>query len=124
LKPEIEAELKKILEGGFIHECDSDFVSNLVVVWRKDNSIRLCSDMRMTNAQIIPSYYQGPDMQNLLHKAAGSKYLSLIDLRQFYWQISLHKDSQKCCAFNSHMGQVCWLVTHSVAGTLRKRCKR
>ena len=111
LKPEIEAELKKLLAGGFIRESDSEFVSNLVVVRKRNNSIRLCTDMRLINAQTIPSYYQGSDMQNLLHKAAGSKYVSLLDLRQFYWQIPLHKDSQKYCAFNSHMGQFCWTVT-------------
>jgi len=66
--------------------------------------------MRLINAKTIPSLYKGADMQSVINKAAESN-VSVLDLRQFFWQISLEENSQKYCCFNTHMGQFCWLVT-------------
>jgi hypothetical protein len=112
LKPEVEAEIANLIKGGYIRESDSEFVSNLVVVRRKTGSIRLCTDMRLINAKTIPCAYKGPDIQDIINKAAASKFISLIDLRQFYWQIPLSKSSQKYCGFYvDGIGQYCWTVT-------------
>jgi len=67
-KPQIEAELNKLLDWQFIREChNSKYVSNLVVVHRKNGSIRLYTDM--------PYLYKGADMQSVINKAAGSNYV-------------------------------------------------
>ena len=112
LKPEVEAEIDNLLKGDFIRESDSEFVSNLVIVRRKDKSIRLCTDLRLINAKTIPCSYRGPDIQDVIHKAAGKRFTSRLDLRQFYWQIPLSKSSQKYCGFYvDGIGQFCWNVT-------------
>jgi len=96
LKPQIEAELKKLLHGQFIREYHNfEYVSNLLIVHKKDSSIRLCTDMRLVNAKTIPSLYKGADMQSVINKAAGSKYVSGLDLRQYFWQMPLEENSQK-----------------------------
>jgi len=42
-KPQIEAELNKLLDGQFIREChNSKYMLNLFVVYKKNGSIRLC----------------------------------------------------------------------------------
>jgi hypothetical protein len=74
--------------------------------------MRLCTDLRLINQKTIPCGYKGPDIQDLINKAASNKFISLIDLRQFYWQIPLSESSQKYCGFYvDGVGQYCWTVT-------------
>ena len=80
LKPAVEAEIIKLLENGFIVECESDFSSPLVVVRKRDGSIRLCCNYIALNDRLVDDHYITANPAEILSSAAGAAVVSTIDL--------------------------------------------
>jgi hypothetical protein len=51
-----------------------------------------------------------PDCAAILNKAAGSRYISTIDLKNFYFQIPLCAESQPLTAFDTEFGRFHWTM--------------
>ena len=93
---EIKEHLKEMLEAGAIRPSSSPFSSNVVVVRKKDGSIRFCVDFRKLNNKTVKDAYAIPRIEDTLHLLAGSRYFTKLDLRSGYWQVELReKDKQK-----------------------------
>lgn len=60
---------------------------------------RLCLDARLINKWIIPDRECPMNMEEILLKFQGAKYLSTINLTAGYWQCRLKKESQAITAF-------------------------
>ena len=73
--------------------------SNVVVVRKKDGSIRLCVDFRKLNDRTIKDAYAIPRVEDSLHILAGAKFFSKLDLRCGYWQVELKEDDKHKTAF-------------------------
>ena len=91
---EVREHLKEMLEVGAIRPSTSPFSSNVVVVRKKDGSIRFCVDYRRLNNRTIKDAQAIPRVEDTLHLLAGSKYFTKLDLRSGYWQVEL-RDSDK-----------------------------
>ena len=92
---EIKEHLKEMLEAGAIRPSSSPFSSNVVVVRKKDGSIRFCVDFRKLNNKTVKDAYAIPRIEDTLHLLAGSRYFTKLDLRSGYWQVELReKDKQ------------------------------
>ena len=79
-----------------------------MVVRKRDKSLRLCCDYTALNAKFADDQYQMPNPSDILGKAVGAKYISMIDLKMAYYQIPVAKDSQKYVAFKSSLGLLTW----------------
>ena len=91
---EVREHLKEMLEVGAIRPSTSPFSSNVVVVRKKNGSIRFCVDYRRLNNRTIKDAQAIPRVEDTLHLLAGSKYFTKLDLRSGYWQVEL-RDSDK-----------------------------
>ena len=91
---EVREHLKEMLEVGAIRPSTSPFSSNVVVVRKKDGSIRFCVDYRRLNNRTIKDAQAIPKVEDTLHLLAGSKYFTKLDLCSGYWQVEL-RDSDK-----------------------------
>jgi len=49
----VEKEIEMMLAEGIIEPCSSEWASPIVVVKKKDNTIRLCVDYRRLNAELV-----------------------------------------------------------------------
>ena len=85
---EVRQQLKEMLDAGAIRESQSPFSSNIVLVRRKDNSLRFCIDFRKLNSRTIGSL-------------SGSKYFSKLDLRSCYWQVGVREADKHKTAFSA-----------------------
>ena len=87
----IEANVK----SGVLVKVDepTDWVHNLVVVEKKNGSLRLCLDPRNLNAVIKCEHYRIPTIREIASEFAGKSVFSTLDLKDGYWQVELDEDS-------------------------------
>ncbi|XP_050553710.1 uncharacterized protein LOC126911298 [Spodoptera frugiperda] len=103
-KEALEKELQKLLSADVIEECESPWASNVVLVKKKDGSYRLCVDYRKLNAVTEPDRYPLPRIEDVLHAAKTSKYMSTLDLRSGYFQVSVDPDHRDFTSFTTPLG--------------------
>ena len=77
LEPSVKKELDKLLTTRIIfHVRHMQWISNLVLVQKKNGEIRICVDFRRAYEK---ENYLVPPMEQILQKVARSKMFSLLD---------------------------------------------
>jgi hypothetical protein len=80
LKPLVKMELEKLKKVGIIFPIrHSEWISNPVVVRKKNGEIHLCVDFRDINRASIKYNYPLPNMEMLLQQVIGSALMSMLD---------------------------------------------
>ena len=100
----LKDEVSKMLAEGIIEPCNSPWSAPVVMVPKKDGGTRVCIDYRQLNAVTIPDVYPLPRIDDLLHDAKPTPYMSTIDLRAGYWQIRVKQEDQCKTAFVTPFG--------------------
>lgn len=96
----IREQVYTMLEKGIIRESKSPFSSPIVLVKKRDKSVRFCIDFRRLNAQTRKWVYPIPNQEKILNGAQGAQFITSLDLNSGYWQVPLDEDSKKYTAFN------------------------
>ena len=100
--------MKELEREGIIEAVPEDspaqWVSPIVAVPKKDDSVRLCVDMRMPNKAIKRARYPIPTLNEISIELNGARFFSKLDLTQAYHQLPLHEDSRYITTFNTHVG--------------------
>lgn len=92
---EVKLIFDDLLSRGIITPSDSPYASPLVLVTKKDGSLRPCVDYRRLNEITIPDQYNIPRIEDLIQSIHG-KWFSSLDLRSGYHQIPMDpKDAPK-----------------------------
>ena len=101
----IEKEIKKLLQAKIIVPLRySDWVSNLVLVRKKNGEIRLCVDFRNLNQASLKDNYPLLKMDFVLQKVTGASRLSMVDVFSGYNQVAVEKGDQKKTASTTPWG--------------------
>lgn len=100
----LTGELNKMLDDDIIEECESPWSAPVVLVPKPNGSHRLCIDYRKLNAVTISDRYPMPKIDDLLHLAKRSLYMSTTDLRSGYWQVPVREEDRDKTAFISPFG--------------------
>lgn len=95
----INDEVDDILRQGVIEPSHSPWSSPVVVLRKKDGKFRFCIDFRKVNNVTCKDAYPLPQVIATLDKLRGARYLSTLDLKNGYWQISLSPESRPITAF-------------------------
>ena len=77
----IDEETNRMLEYGIIEPAASPWASNVVLVKKKDGSLRFCVDYRKLNSITYKDSYPLPLIDNCLNALGGSSWYSTLDLR-------------------------------------------
>ena len=104
VRQEVAQQLRRMQEMGVIQPSNSPWASPIVLVRKKDNSLRFCIDYRKLNAVTKPDSFPLPRIDDLLDELGESRYFSTLDLAAGYWQIPVHQDFQEKTAFATHQG--------------------
>lgn len=100
----VRKHLQELLEAGVIRESESPFSSPIVVVRKKNNSVRLCIDFRKLNSQTIKDAYALPNLEEAFSVLTGSKWFSVLDLKSGYYQIEMEESDKQKTAFVCPLG--------------------
>lgn len=85
---EVRVMFDDMLSKGIITPSDSPYASPLVLVQKKDGSMRPCVDYRRLNEITIPDQYNLPRIEDLIQSVTG-RFFSTLDLRAGYHQIPM-----------------------------------
>ena len=99
-REQVEAHLKELLEQGIISVSSSPWHSPIVLVRKRDNSLRVCIDFRGLNSITKGNAYPLPVIDELFLDLRGNKYFSTLDLKSGYYQIGLDQSSKEKTAFS------------------------
>ena len=96
---EVRAHLKEMLEVGAIRKSNSPWASAVVLVRKKDGSLRFCINLRRLNARTIKDAYSLPRIEETLDCLNGAKYFTSLDLKSGYWQVEMEEECKSYTAF-------------------------
>ncbi|XGW28157.1 hypothetical protein V3C99_008173, partial [Haemonchus contortus] len=103
-RAEFKGMLKELLDRGIIEASESEWASPVVLVKKKDGSLRLCIDYRELNKNTKQDAYPLPRIDMILHSLKGRKYFSTLDMASGYWQIPMSEDAKAKSAFVTSEG--------------------
>ena len=96
---EVKSHLAELLSAGVIQDSSSPYCSNIVLVRKRDNSLRLCVDYRRLNLLTKKDAYSIPRIETLIDSLQGAKYFASLDLFSGYHQVAMDKKSMERTAF-------------------------
>ncbi|KAG5877859.1 hypothetical protein JTB14_036435 [Gonioctena quinquepunctata] len=99
-----EIRVKSLLEKEIIEECDSPYAAPTVLVTKEDGTFRMCVDYRRLNSVTVPDRYPLPRMDDLMHAATRTAFMSTLDLKSGYHQVSIRESDRDKTAFITPFG--------------------
>ncbi|XP_071321134.1 uncharacterized protein [Trachinotus anak] len=100
----LKAELEVMKSLGVIERSQSEWSSPIVLVLKKDGSIRFCIDFRKVNSQSNFDAYPTPRLDDLIERIGQAQYISTLDLCRGYWQVPLAPEARQYTAFRTPQG--------------------
>ena len=85
----VKAHIQQLLDSQVIRESSSPYSSPIVLVTKKDGSLRLCVDYRQLNAKTRRDAYPLPRIEESLDALSGAKWFSTLDLASGYNQVPM-----------------------------------
>ena len=111
MKEIMKTELQKLLNVGFIYPIsDSQWVSPLVVLPKKNGKWRICVDYRELNKETQKDHFPLPFIDQVLDNLSGKKYFSFLDGFSGYNQIQIALEDQDKTTFSCPWGTSVYTV--------------
>lgn len=103
-----QTEVAEIIEAmhkeGVIEPSDSPWASPVVLVRKKDGTMRFCVDYRKLNDITKKDSYPLPRIDDTLDTLSGATWFSTLDLKSGYWQVEMEQGDKEKTAFTVGTG--------------------
>ena len=98
LVDEVRQHIQEMLDGGAIQPSQSPWCHAVVLVRKKDGSLRFCIDFRRLNTRTKDAYPL-THMQETMESMVGARHFSCMDLKSGFWQVKMAEESRQYTAF-------------------------
>lgn len=99
-REQVKNEISEMIKQGIIEKAETNFINPVVIVKKKDNSIRICLDARKINQITSPLYDKPVNIESIIGRLKANCLYTKLDLKNSFWLIPLHKDSRKYTGFS------------------------
>ncbi|XP_059658508.1 uncharacterized protein LOC132304809 [Cornus florida] len=107
----IAEEVNKLLQAGFIREVQyPQWLSNVVVVQKKNRKWRVCVDYTNLNKACPKDSYPLPKIDQMVDATTGYERLTFLDAYSGYNQIPMDPEDEEKTAFIIEKGTYCYRV--------------
>ncbi|XP_049332461.1 retrovirus-related Pol polyprotein from transposon opus [Astyanax mexicanus] len=100
----VKAHIHQLLENQVIQESCSPYASPIVLVKKKDGTLRMCVDYRQLNAKTRKDAFPLPRIEETLDALSGAQWFSTMDLASGYNQIPVTESDRPKTAFCTPFG--------------------
>ena len=101
---EIDRQLTEMLRQGIVEPSSSPWSSNVVIVAKKDGSLRFCVDYRGLNGVPRKDSYPLPRITDCLDALGSATFFSTFDLRSGYFQVGMDEADRDKTSFVTRRG--------------------
>ena len=88
-----------MLDGGAIRPSKSPWCNTIVLVRKKDGTLRFCIDFWRLNARTKKDLFPLPRMQETMESMVGARFFSSMDLKSGFWQVRMSEKFRQYTAF-------------------------
>ena len=96
--------IDKALNRGAIRESNSPWSAPIVLVWKKDGTVRMAQDYRELNKNTVKDSYPLPRISDCLDTVAGAKVFSSFDVTAAFNQVPVRECDIEKTAFCTKYG--------------------
>ena len=86
---EVRQHLQEMLDRGAIQPSQSPWCNDVVLVRKKNRTLRFCIDFRHLNVRTKKDAYPIPRGPETIKTLVGLKYFSMMDLKSSFWQVKV-----------------------------------
>lgn len=108
IPPSLYQKVRELLNGmiqtGVVRESTSPWAAPIVLVRKKNGTLRFCVDYRKLNAVTHKDAHPLPRIEETLTTLTKASYYSTLDLASGYWQIEVAEDDREKTAFCTPFG--------------------
>ena len=106
VKEKVEETLRShVADGELVPVESSEWASPIVVVHKRDGSIRICGDFKIfINSVVFQQVYPLPTPEEMFSMLANGESYTKLDLARAYKQMAVKKECQHLLTINTYMG--------------------
>ena len=84
------------------------WISSMVVVPKKNGTLRICLDPKDLNKAIQREHYPMPTIEDIATRLHGAKMFTILDVRCGFWHVLLDEPSSFLTTFHTPFGRYRW----------------
>ena len=104
MRDKAASKIRKMLDAGVVEPATSKWVSPIVLVPKKDGSLRLCVDYRRLNAKTVADAYLLPQIEDCPDSLGDAQIFTTLYCNAGYLQVPVAPDDRDKTTFTSYLG--------------------